>query len=77
MCNIIIINNGEKEIETPRQFQEHFGFMPMLEDYYDTIVMDYCLCQADIESSLFFNNITFIQSRGDYYVGMLDKVVGD
>ena len=28
MCNIVVINKGEKEIETPRQFLEYFGFMP-------------------------------------------------
>ena len=28
MCNIVVINRGEKEIETPRQFEEHFGFLP-------------------------------------------------
>ena len=26
MCQIVVINRGEKEIVTPRQFKEHFGF---------------------------------------------------
>jgi len=74
MCNIIVINACDKEIETPRQFQDHFGFLPMAQDYYDTIELDFCLCQVDIESSLFFNNIAFKQSCGDYYVGCLDLI---
>jgi hypothetical protein len=28
MCNIVIINRGEKEIGTPAEFLEHFEFLP-------------------------------------------------
>lgn len=77
MCNIVVINKGEKEIETPRQFLEHFGFMPDKEIYHKSIGMDYCLCQCDIEKSLNDNNIPFKTDCGDYYVGMLDDVIGD
>ena len=76
MCNIIVINKGEKEIETPRQFLEHFGFMAEKETYYNEIEMDSCLCQCDIEKSL-KNKIPFKKDCGDFYVGMLDEVVGD
>ena len=59
MCGIIVINKGEKEIETPRQFQEHFGFMPDKEIGHSKIELDYCLCQCDCEKALSENNIQF------------------
>lgn len=77
MCNIIVINRGEKEIETPRQFQEHFGFMPELEFGHNKIELDYCLCQVDCEKALSENDIEFKIDCGDIYVGMLDEVMGD
>lgn len=77
MCNIVVINKGEKEIETPRQFLEHFGFMPDKEIYYKSIGMDECLCSCDIEKSFKDNSISFKIDFGDYYVGMLEDVVGD
>jgi hypothetical protein len=77
MCNIVVINKGEKEIETPRQFLEHFGFMPEKEFGHNTIEMDYCLCQCDFEQALIDNNIPFKKDCGDVYVGMLDEIVGD
>jgi len=77
MCNIVVINKGEKEIETPRQFQEHFGFMPDVEIGHNKIEPDYCLCQCDCEKALNENNIPFKKDCGDIYVGMLEDVVGD
>ena len=77
MCNIVVINKGEKEIGTPRQFLEHFGFTAPLEIGYNTIVPDACLCQIDCETALTNNNIPFKKDCGDIYVGMLDEVVGD
>lgn len=68
MCYIVIINKGEKEIETPRQFKEHFGFEAPKEEYYSTIEMDYCLCQVDVEKALKENNILFEKDCGDFYV---------
>ena len=72
MCNIVVINKGEKEISTPRQFLEHFGFMPDKEIYYGRI--DECLCDCDVEKELNRNKIPFKKEYGDYYVGMLDKI---
>jgi hypothetical protein len=72
MCNIIVINRGEIEIGTPRQFLEYFGFTP-----YDATDMDYCLCQCDIEQTLIDNNILFKKACGDIYIGMLDDIKGD
>lgn len=77
MCNIVVINRGEKEIETPRQFLEHFGFEAPKEEHYRTVDMDCCLCQVDIEKALTEHNIPFKTDCGDFYVGQLDEVVGD
>jgi hypothetical protein len=77
MCNIVVINRGEKEINTPLQFQEHFGFLPDKDINYNTIEMDYCLCQCDIEETFKTKNIIFKKYCGDFYVGQLDEIVGD
>jgi hypothetical protein len=77
MCSTVVINRGEKEIETPRQFQDHFGFLPDKDINYTAIDMDYCLCQCDIETTLTEKGIPFKKDCGDIYVGELDEVVGD
>ena len=77
MCNIIVINRGEKEIETPRQFLEHFSFEAPKEDCYNSVNMDACLCQVDIEKAFTEHNILFKTDCGDFYVGKLDEVIGD
>ena len=71
--NIVVINKGEKEISTPRQFLEHFGFYPDYETCLK-ISLDECLCHCDIEKELERNNIPFKTDCGDIYVGMLDDV---
>lgn len=68
MCNIVVINGGEKEIETPRQFLEYFGFEAPKEEYYQSVDMDCCLCQVDIEKALIEHNIPFETNCGDFYV---------
>ena len=68
MCNIVVINRGEKEIETPRQFLEHFGFEAPKEECYRSVDMDSCLCQVDVEKALTLNNISFEIDCGDFYV---------
>jgi hypothetical protein len=77
MCGIIIINKGEKEIESPRQFVEHFGFELIIEDGYNSIEMDACLCQVDCEKTLLDNNIPYKTDWSDIYVGMLDEIILD
>lgn len=67
MCNMVVINKGEKEISTPRQFLEHFGFMPDPECYH-SITMDECLCNCEIGESFRLNNIEYRNIDGDYYV---------
>ena len=73
MCQIVVINRGEKEIATPRQFLEHFCFMPTLyEESYKEMDMDSCLCQADLEESFNSHDIPFKTDCMDYYVGQLE-----
>lgn len=65
MCQIVVINNGEKEIDTPRKFEQYFGFLPIcIED----VQLDLCLCQCDIEETFKSRNIPFTTDFGDYYV---------
>lgn len=68
MCYSVIVNSGEKIIETPREFQEHFGFMPLKDKNYKSIEMDCCLCQCDVEETFRQRNIPFKFDWGDYYV---------
>lgn len=77
MCNIVVINKGEKEIETPRQFKDHFGFDAPKDEWYEKVNPDQCLCQVDVEKALTEHGIPFKTDCGDYYVGMLDEVKGD
>jgi len=73
MCNIIIINKGEKEIETPRDFENHFGFKPIKAEHYDDVDLDCCLCQIDIEKTLSKKNISFkLLECGDISVTLLN-----
>ena len=69
MCIIVVINGGDKQIETPRQFLEHFGFEAPKHEHYQSVDMDNCLCQVDIEDALTENNIDFdTDDFGDVYV---------
>ena len=77
MCGIVVINRGEKEIETPRQFKQHFGFEAPKEEYYNDVNVDCCLCQVDVEKALTEHNIPFKRDCGDIYVRDLKNVVGD
>lgn len=72
MCRKIVINRGEKEIETPRQFLAHFGLLPENEG---EIEMDLCLCGYDIEGTLTANKIQFLEIDDDLFVGELDLIV--
>lgn len=73
MCDSIIINRGEVEIQTPRQFKNHFGFMPIIyEDSISEEEMDCCLCSCDLEKTFNTHKIHFKYGCGDYYVGELD-----
>lgn len=77
MCYKVVINRGEKEIETPRQFQEHFGFPAEKDVHYNTVELDICLCQCDIEQTFKEQNIDFKTDGYDYYVGLLDGIEFD
>ncbi len=49
MCSLIIVNNWQYEISTPRQFREYFKSDPV---GWDGKLEDCCLCQINIEESL-------------------------
>lgn len=81
MCQTIVINRGETDIESPRQFIKHFGFNPIIDENYEQKnlekYLDSCLCPIDIEKTLTDNSIPFKYDYSDYYVGDLDNVVID
>ena len=68
MCNKIFINKGEIEIETPQEFLDHFGFLPIKEEYYNEIIMDSCLCQCDLEETFSQHKIAFKIDCMDFYI---------
>ncbi len=75
MCYKIIVDKGMVEIETPRDFMNHFGFMPITEKHYKGLNMDACLCQVDIKRSLDAHNIPHVfeyGKSGDAYVGDIE-----
>ena len=75
MCEIVVINRGEIEIETPNQFKKHFGFFPKTHKAYKNIqLVDMCLCQCDLDETFEEKNIEYVRSHGDYYVGDLDNL---
>lgn len=75
MCQIIVINRGKKEITTPRQFEKYFGFLPKVDEFYEKLELDYCLCQCDLEETFKSKNIKYWFDRIDsYFIGELDKL---
>jgi hypothetical protein len=68
MCQIVVINKGEKEITTPQEFKDHFGFMPITNWAYNELMMDACLCQCEIEETLLEHKIPFVSDCGDIYI---------
>ena len=64
MCNIIVINKGEVEITTPRQYKEYFGRECIGGDEF----IDECLCSVDIKNSLNKLGIKYEMHSGDYYI---------
>lgn len=67
MCRKVVVNRGEKEIETPREFLAHFGFLPENGDI--EIELDLCLCGFDIEAILNERGIPFKDIHDDLFVG--------
>jgi hypothetical protein len=77
MCSIIIINRGEKQIETPNEFKEHFGFLPLCDSRYGNFEeseLNDCLCVADLPTTFREHKIPYKEHIGDYYVGDLENV---
>lgn len=70
MCTKILINRGEKEIQTVREFKEHFGADILIPaDANDVVLDDCCLCQIDVGAELKRLNIPFAYDYCDYYIG--------
>lgn len=79
MCEIIVVNRGEKELETPREVHEHFN-IPLKKYWcYKDVDLDCCLCQLDLDAMFIENNIPFKKERGSWYHvgGDLDSLVFD
>ncbi len=74
MCRKIVINKGEKDIETPLQFKEYFGFYPTMNYCFNEPDLVCCLCPVNIKEVLESNNIAYKMCGGDYYVGQLESV---
>jgi len=85
MCKKVIINRGEYELSTPKEFKEYFGFLPTKnqmfsirdDEGYSENELEECLCSADLTKSLEQNKIEFKISWGDFYVGELTLVEAD
>ena len=76
MCVTIVINRGEKEIKTPRQFKDHFGIeIGGADDEW----LDSCICHYNFEEIFKANGIEFkwVDNDATYYIGQLDLVIGD
>ena len=68
MCCTIVINKGEKTIETPGEFVAHFGFEAPIEWCYRNVDMDSCLCQVDVKKALTEHDIQFREDCMNFYV---------
>jgi len=85
MCRMVVINRGEKEINTPREFKEHFGFLPKKNELYalnenevfSESELDECLCSADLVKTLRENKVNFRTYLGDVYIVELELVQAD
>jgi hypothetical protein len=65
MCDVIVINCGEKIIETVQEFTDHFDFeIPQDEN----IDLNDCLCHVNIEEYFTQNGVNYYMDLGDYYV---------
>ncbi|MBP1165065.1 hypothetical protein JOE44_001949 [Chryseobacterium sp. PvR013] len=73
MCNTIVVNNGEVEIETPQEFVDYFHKEPVKAEMHSTLVMDACLCQVDIEESLSSLKLPYECDGMDYNLIISDK----
>jgi len=66
MCQTIVINNGEKTLQTVREFKKHFNLIGLDEDV--LVVDDWCLCQIDVGEELKKLNIEYEYDFCDYYI---------
>jgi hypothetical protein len=64
MCQIVVVNKGEVEIETIQEFEDYFK--TTLED--EDLFKDCCLCQIDVAKELNKLGIKHEYDCGDYYI---------
>lgn len=67
MCQLV--NKGDNQATTPWEFIKMFpGVKPVLSAGYETLDIDSCLCQIDIEKTFRQAGIKFERVDGDYVV---------
>ena len=76
MCSKLVVNRGDIEIETVKQFREYFNTELKIPDYaIDVVDDDCCLCQIDVETALKQMNVPYVYDFCDYYIGTgLDEI---
>lgn len=80
MCYVVVVDRGEKELETPKEVKEHFGIELSPYWCYNEVYEDACLCQLDLEKMFDENNIPYKYEPSSmwYHVGgNLDELVFD
>lgn len=71
MCQIIVVNNGDIEIQTVKQFKEYFNVQ--LDD--EDLVDECCLCQLDLPTELSKLGIPFkMDEGGDFNIPLKSSV---
>ena len=75
MCQIIVINRGEKQIETPKQLIEHFNLSEnQIKKHLDLIEKediekdDCCICDIDLDLLFADLEVKYVEIDGDYYL---------
>lgn len=75
MCNIVIVNKGENDLESVQDFKKHFSSISHADLVDESVDDDCCLCQIDVSAIFKENNISYKQDGlGDFYVGELDGI---
>jgi hypothetical protein len=80
MCQTIVINRGERELDSVKDFEEYFNTeieIPPNPTNADIILKDCCLCQIDIPKELGKMGIEYKYDFVNYYVGDLENVIID
>jgi hypothetical protein len=74
MCDIILINGGEVEIETVKQFNEFFNTKARMPKGSLPKDQDCCLCQIDIPKELTRLGLPFAQTDDKCYYYVTKRI---